>query len=74
MDKFLTDIAGFDGVDSVSVHWRSYFGDDERFEVVMGNCERGRDPMWELHYGTGSTVDVALAKARLSRAEGKCDE
>jgi hypothetical protein len=63
-DKFLTDLAGLTEADSVRIDWRGYFDADNRFEVCIGQLDNTMPHGWRQAYGTGATVEEAMAKAR----------
>lgn len=63
-DKFLTDLAGLTEADSVRINWRGYFDEDQRFEVSIGQLDKTMPYGWRNGYGTGATVEEAMAKAR----------
>ena len=72
MDKFLTDLAACEGAaDIVNIGYRAWYDHAERFEVKIGHIvpESDAHPYgWSHFYGTGPTVDAAMADARARRA------
>lgn len=63
-DKFLTDLAGLTQADSIQIEWRGYFQEASRFEVSIGRLDETKPHRWAQGYGTGATVDEAMANAR----------
>lgn len=63
-DKFLTDLAGLTEADSVQIDGRGYFDADNRFEVSIVQLDNTMPYGWRKGYGTGATVEEAMAKAR----------
>ena len=66
-DNLMTEMAGFTKADSVSISWRGYFPENERFQVQIGRMDSPLENPWTLINGVGRTVEEAMASAIVKR-------
>lgn len=66
-DNLMTEMAGFTKADSVSISWRGYYTENERFQVQIGRMDSPLENPWTLINGVGGTVEEAMARAIAKR-------